>query len=61
MLTTWGANAEFQENSKGIIKSGYKADLTILSDDITKINPTKILKTKVLGTVVGGEFVFNRL
>ena len=61
MLTTWGAHAEFQERSKGIIKLGYKADLTILSDDITKIDPTKILNTKILGTVVGGQFVFSQL
>ena len=61
MLTTWGAHAEFQEKNKGKIKPGYKADLTILSNDITKINPAKILDTKILGTIVGGQFVFNEL
>ncbi len=59
MLTTWGAHAEFQEDKKGIIKSGYKADLTILSDDITKIDPSKILNTKILGTIVSGLFVYR--
>ena len=61
MLTTWGAHAEFQEKNKGKIKPGYKADLTILSNDITKIDPAKILDTKILGTIVGGQFVFNEL
>ena len=61
MLTTWGAHAEFQEHNKGMIKPGYKADLTILSDDITTINPFKILNTQVLGTVVGGHFAFSNL
>ena len=61
MLTTWGAHAEFQEHNKGMIKPGYKADLTILSDDITTINPSKILSTQVLGTVVGGHFAFSNL
>ena len=61
MLTTWGAHAEFQEHNKGMIKPGYKADLTILSDDITTINPSKILRTQVLGTVVGGHFAFSNL
>ena len=61
MLTTWGAHAEFQEKNKGKIKPGYKADLTILSNDITKIDPAKILDTKILGTIIGGQFVFNDL
>ena len=61
MLTTWGAHAEFQEQNKGKIKSSYKADLTILSDDITKIDSSKILKIKTLGTIVDGQFVFNQL
>ena len=43
------------------IALGYKADLTILSDDITTISPEKILKTRVIGTIVGGEFVYNQL
>tara|TARA_B100001142_G_scaffold171780_1_gene171311 strand:- start:2963 stop:4513 length:1551 start_codon:yes stop_codon:yes gene_type:complete len=61
MLTTWGARAEFQDSNKGIIKPGYKADLTVLSDNITTIDPSKILNTKVLATIVGGQFVFNQL
>ena len=61
MLTTWGASAEFQDSNKGIIKPGYKADLTVLSENITAIDPSKILNTKVLATIVGGQFVFNQL
>ena len=60
MLTTWGAHAEFKENDKGKIKPGYKADLTILSDDITQIDPSKILKTEVIGTIIGGECVYKK-
>ena len=61
MLTTWGARAEFQEKNKGKIKPGYKADLTILSDDITKMDSSKILNIKTLGTIIGGQFVFSQL
>lgn len=61
MLTSWGANAEFKEKEKGKIIPGYKADLTILSNDITQISPDKILKTEILGTIIGGNFVYNKL
>ena len=61
MLTTWGAYAEFQDHNKGKLDVGYKADITILSQDITKIDPLKILETEVLGTIVNGRLVFNQL
>ena len=61
MLTTWGAYAEFQEHNKGKIEVGYKADITILSDDITTIEPTKILDTKILATIINGDIVFNQI
>mgnify|MGYP001279081784 CR=1 FL=1 len=38
---------------------GYEADLTILSDDITKIEPEKILKTKIIATVVNGNIAYG--
>ena len=60
MMTTWGAYAEFQENNKGKIKSGYKADLTILSNDITKIEANKVLTTEILGTIIGGNCVYKK-
>ena len=61
MLTTWGAYSEFQENNKGKLEAGYKADITILSNDITKINPLKILDTEVIATIINGRFVFSKL
>ena len=60
MLTTWGARAEFQEQNKGKIKPGYKADLTILSDDITKIESSKVLNIEIIGTIVDGKFVYQK-
>ena len=60
MMTTWGANAEFQETKKGKIIPGYQADLTILSNDITII-PNRILKTETVGTIIGGKIVYSRL
>ena len=59
-MTSWGAHAEFQESKKGKIIPGYVADLTILSDDITKIEPNRILNTEILGTIIAGKFVYQK-
>jgi hypothetical protein len=61
MLTAWGAYAEFQEKNKGEIDLGYQADLTILSNDITAIEPVKILDTQILATIINGDIVFNQI
>ena len=61
MFTTWAAYGEFAEHRRGKIRPGFDADLTILSQDITKCNPEKILKTEILGTMVGGIFYYNNL
>ena len=42
------------------IKPGYKADLTILSDDITKIESSKVLNIEIIGTIVDGKFVYQK-
>lgn len=55
--TQGAAYAGGTENMQGSITSGKLADLTILSQDIFRINPMAILETDVTGTVVGGEFV----
>ena len=59
ILTQGSAYAEFSENSRGTIKVGYDADLTILSDDITLIEPQKILQTKVIATIVNGKIIYG--
>ena len=59
MFTTWAAYGEFAEHRRGKIRPGFDADLTILSDNITKCAPDKILQTEILGTMVGGEMVYT--
>ena len=59
IFTTSASFAEFSENYRGLIDVGYEADLTILSDDITKIEPEKILKTKIIATVVNGNIAYG--
>ncbi len=54
------AYAAFQEESKGSLKPGKLADVTILSQDITTIPDDEILSTKVLYTIVGGKVMYER-
>lgn len=57
--TVEGAYAEFEENVKGSIKPFKLADLTVISDDITKVSSREILSIRVLKTFVGGKVVFE--
>ena len=54
MFTTWAAYSEFAENRRGVIREGYDADLTILSDDIIQCDISNILNIQSLGTIVNG-------
>jgi predicted amidohydrolase YtcJ len=57
---TYGAAyAQFEESKKGELKAGEYADFIILSNDITKIQPSEYTKTQVLQTVVGGRTVYR--
>ncbi len=61
MLTSWGAYGEFAENHRGKIKTGYDADLTVLSDNLLTCNFDKILKTEILMTIINGKILKNIL
>jgi beta-glucanase (GH16 family) len=57
--TTEGAYAEFEEKDKGSVETGKLADLTIISENITKLSPKDILSTRVLKTIIGGKIVYD--
>ncbi len=58
---TWaGAYCTFEENKKGLLQPGYFADLIVLDNDPTKINPDDIRNIKVNTTIVGGKVVYQR-
>lgn len=59
-FTAGAAYAQFQEDEIGKIKSGFRADFTVLDRDIFKIDPSEIPETQVLKTIVGGKTVFVR-
>jgi len=58
--TSGSAYAEFEEGKKGELKVGEYADFLILSNDLTKVQPSAYLKTEVLKTVVGGRTVYEK-
>lgn len=55
-----GAYAAFQERTRGSLKVGKLADMTVLSKDILTIPEDQILTTKVTYTIVGGKIVYTR-
>jgi len=56
-----GAYASFDEDWLVSIETGKLADMIVLSDDITTVEPEKIRDVKVLATIMDGRTVFREL
>jgi predicted amidohydrolase YtcJ len=54
------AYAAFEEGSKGSLKIGKLADVTVLSGDIMKLPEAQIQSAKVDFTIVGGKVMYQR-
>lgn len=59
--TSGGAFASFDEERAGRIAPGMRADLTVLGLDPRATPHRSILEAPVLATIVGGDFVVDRL
>jgi predicted amidohydrolase YtcJ len=57
-MTIWSANQYFEENSKGSLAVGKRADLVILNQNPLKIDPLKINQIKVQETIKDGKTVY---
>ncbi len=57
--TAGDAYGIFAEGERGKLVPGYKADLVLLDQDLTRIPPETIDQVKVRATVVGGRVVFS--
>jgi predicted amidohydrolase YtcJ len=57
--TTGNAYGVFAERQRGMLKPGYLADVTVLSQDLTAIPPEEIEHVGIHATVVGGKIVFE--
>ena len=55
-----GARAAFEENSKGTLKPGKYADITVLSKDILTVPEDEIATAQVMYTIVGGKIRYKR-
>ncbi len=58
--TLGAAYSQFMEERKGMLREGYMADITILSEDIFNIPEEMIMSVKADYTVVDGKIVFER-
>jgi hypothetical protein len=58
--TAESAYAELSEDRKGTIEVGKLADLAVLSEDITAVDPSKIQDVRVDRTIVDGVTVWAR-
>jgi predicted amidohydrolase YtcJ len=58
--TSNAAYASFDEDKKGTIENGKFADLTVLSDDPTKIPPDKIRDISVEMVIVNGKVAYSK-
>jgi predicted amidohydrolase YtcJ len=55
-----GAYAAFEESSRGSLKVGKLADMTVLSKDITTIAEDEIPTAQVHYTIVGGKILYKK-
>jgi hypothetical protein len=58
-LTIWAAYQHFEEDQKGSIEVGKLADLVILSDDPTAVDPEALDTIRVTETIKEGQTVFE--
>lgn len=56
--TRGGAYTYFEENTKGLLRSGAQADFVILDQDPTAVDPMRIKEIKVLSTVKNDDPIF---
>lgn len=59
-ITINAAYSYFEEDSKGSIKKGKRADLVILDRNPLKVNPMEIQDIQVIETIKDGETIFCR-
>jgi predicted amidohydrolase YtcJ len=52
---------QFEEDEKGSITPGKRADIVILSADPTSVEPEDIETIDVVTTIIGGRIAFERI
>lgn len=57
--TSGNAFGVFAETTRGVLKTGYRADLVLLDQDLFKVPPETIETARIRATVVGGKVVYQ--
>lgn len=60
MYTINGAKLMFMEDKIGSLEAGKRADMVILAQDITKIDPKRIAETEIAATIVDGKIRYGK-
>ena len=59
LCTVGAAQLSFEEQSKGSLETGKLADLVVLPEDPTEVDPERLETLSVNATMVGGRFVYE--
>ena len=59
-FTAGAAFAAFAENRLGVLKPGYRADLTVIDRDLFESDPARLLGSGVVATVIDGVVAYER-
>lgn len=59
-MTIWPSYQHFEEDRKGSLRVGKQADIVILSDDPTKVDPKELINLKVLETQNDGVVIYRK-
>ena len=54
------ARAAFAEDRLGILRPGFRADLTVVDRDLFKVSPKEVLEARVNLTIIDGQVVYQR-
>jgi predicted amidohydrolase YtcJ len=57
--TIEGAYAQFAETRKGMLKSGYLADLVVLADNLEAVDPQYLDQVRPATTICGGRITYE--
>jgi predicted amidohydrolase YtcJ len=59
LFTTGVAYSTFDEDKRGLLKTGYQADITVLADNLFEADPSTLKDVAVRMTIVDGSIVFE--
>jgi predicted amidohydrolase YtcJ len=58
--TAGSAFAAFAEDRLGVLKPGFRADVTVVDRDLFRVSPRELLAARVVMTIVDGAAVFEQ-